>query len=359
MTRLALVVKYHPPSPRISGVIGFVSTLARHLAARCELHVVTSSVPGAPRHEETDGYQVHRVAWPFPVVAGRAVARLDADACLVVSSVYDLRKAAAYFGVLHSMLDRRARRLFLQATIPSGVPPRSLHRVLRRTDRVLCAGEEIAALFRPAFGHRTEVLTPAVDVGRLTASARRDAQDSAFRVGFVNHLNAVKGFDVAARVFERLADELPDAEFVVAGTGDLEDRVPTGLGHRLVHHGWMPEEERVALMSTCDVMYLPFRTGISVLGLSQTVLECLALGVVVVGSDTASIAPAIRDGVDGYVVDDEEAAIARITELVRDPALRAQLGAAAFERVRAEFDVATRADRIVALAHRGSSDEPS
>jgi glycosyltransferase involved in cell wall biosynthesis len=106
---------------------------------------------------------------------------------------------------------------------------------------------------------------------------------------------------------------------------------------RIQFRGYLHERERLALMRSCDVMALPFRTDVSVLGLSQTVLECLALGVVVVGSDTPSIAPALRPGVDGLLVDEEEL-LPALRRLHDDAVTREAMAAAARERA-IDFDV--------------------
>jgi glycosyltransferase involved in cell wall biosynthesis len=91
-------------------------------------------------------------------------------------------------------------------------------------------------------------------------------------------------------------------------------------------------------MRSCDVMALPFRTDVSVLGISQTVLECLALGVVVVGSDTPAIAPALRPGVDGLLVDGGVDLVAALRRLHDDRTELAEMSAAARERAR-DYDV--------------------
>ena len=45
----------------------------------------------------------------------------------------------------------------------------------------------------------------------------------------------------------------------------------------------------------------------------------------------------VRDGVDGFLTDDESESAARLLELVRDPGLAAEMGRAGRERVRERF----------------------
>ncbi len=57
----------------------------------------------------------------------------------------------------------------------------------------------------------------------------------------------------------------------------------------------------------------------------------------VVGGTGGGLPLAVRDGVDGFLTDDEGEAAARLLELVRDPGLAAEMGRAGRERVRERF----------------------
>lgn len=341
---LGLLVKYFPPSRRISGVIGFLAPLARHLGKILDLQIFTSRIPGAPEREATDTYTIHRVGWPFPISAGRAVKSLGPDVVLTVSSMYQRRRAALYFGAAHlaSMASGVPRRsMFYQATNPAAGSDRMYARLLGSYDIVLCASPQMGTDFS-GFSQRLELLLPAVDTRALARVPSATA--TGFRVGFVNHLNRVKGFDLALEIFRRLEQFIPNAEFVIAGLGELEHAVPEVIGsHRIDRYGWLTDEDRLALIRSCDVMVLPFRTGVSVLGLSQTVLECMAMGVVVVGSRTASIAPIIDHGVDGFLVDTPDEAVSAILTVYQNASVMRYTGEAAQQKMREFFDVTERA----------------
>jgi trehalose synthase len=57
----------------------------------------------------------------------------------------------------------------------------------------------------------------------------------------------------------------------------------------------------------------------------------------VIGGTGGGLPLVVRDGVDGFLTDDEGEAAARLLELVRDPGLAAELGRAGRERVRERF----------------------
>lgn len=344
--RVAQIVKYYPPSQRISGVIGFLTALNRYLGSHLDLTVITSAVDGAPARESTDSYRVQRVPWPFPVSAAVALSRLDPVITLYVSSIFDRRAAALYFGGCHAtsrMLGWRGSAIYFQATHLSERESWLFGQLLERMDQVCYSSPDAPADFRSA-GSRFFELLPAVDLKALgepsTNSGRR-------RVGFINHLNPVKGFDRALAMFQQISERLPGCEFVIAGTGVLDHLVPERIGENAVErHGWLPQPERVQVMRSCDALLFPFRTGVSVLGLSQTVIESMALGVVPVGTRTPSIEPLISDSVDGILYEDEGEAVDRLIQVLSDDATLTGMREAARARVASRFDARQRAKEL-------------
>ncbi len=72
-------------------------------------------------------------------------------------------------------------------------------------------------------------------------------------------------------------------------------------------------------------------------GFGLTVTEAMWKGAAVIGGNVGGIRHQIRDGVNGFLVNNVEEAAARIVQLVRDPDLRRRLGAAARRTVRERF----------------------
>lgn len=72
-------------------------------------------------------------------------------------------------------------------------------------------------------------------------------------------------------------------------------------------------------------------------GFGLTVTEAMWKGAAVIGGNVGGIRHQIRDGVNGFLVNNVEEAAARIVQLVRDPDLRRRLGEAARKTVRERF----------------------
>jgi len=79
------------------------------------------------------------------------------------------------------------------------------------------------------------------------------------------------------------------------------------------------------------------------------VTEAMWKGAAVIGGDCGGIRHQIEDGRNGFLVASVEEAAERIVRLVRDPALRRSLGAAARETVRERFLMSRLAEQYLDL----------
>jgi len=86
-------------------------------------------------------------------------------------------------------------------------------------------------------------------------------------------------------------------------------------------------------------------------GVPRGLMEPLAMGLPAVATDVKGNREVIRDGKCGYLVplDDDAALAERLGRLLRDPSLRARMGAAGARRVRERFDERDVINRILAL----------
>ena len=80
-------------------------------------------------------------------------------------------------------------------------------------------------------------------------------------------------------------------------------------------------------------------------GFELTPCEALWKRTPVVGGTGGGLPLIVRDGVDGFLTDDESESAARLLELVRDPGLAAEMGRAGRERVRDRFLVTAALER--------------
>jgi glycosyltransferase involved in cell wall biosynthesis len=141
----------------------------------------------------------------------------------------------------------------------------------------------------------------------------------------VNHL-ARRGRRLGADIFERVRAEVP-LDLVGMGAEELG-----GIGEVL--HADLPR-----FTSRYRFFFNPIRYT----SMPLAVIEAMMAGMPVVGLATTEMATAIDDGVTGYVDTSVSACIARMRELLRDPALARKLGKAARNRALERFHI----DRFV------------
>ena len=138
--------------------------------------------------------------------------------------------------------------------------------------------------------------------------------------------------------------EVPDAHLIIFGEGDL--RAPLekqikqlSLAKRVLLPGF--REDVMSLMKSADLFVMSSVTE----GLGSAVLDAMAMGHAVVGTRAGGIPEAVVPDETGLLVEpaDAKALAAAIVRLLKDAALRKQLGEAGRARVTEHFGV----DRLV------------
>jgi len=281
--------------------------------------------------------------FPLERVAQRAVARLvgryRAVVCglggrLALPGAYAAARRARIPFVLWTSIWAHPRTL---AHALSWIPTRHLYRA---ADAVITYGPHVTRYVerfrsRGAVFEAPQAVDPArfgrqisdaeVEAARRRAAARPDQA----LVLFVGRLVREKGIETLARAW-RQAELGDEAVLALAGDGPV---TPPGTRLGSVEHAELP-----ALYAAADALVLPSirtRTFTEPWGLVTN--EAMHQGTPVITTDAVGAAAGglVRDGRNGLVVkaSDENELAARIRLIVRNPELRAQLGAAAREDV--------------------------
>ncbi len=205
------------------------------------------------------------------------------------------------------------------------------------------------------------VVPNAVDVA-LFAPADREATRRALGLGegpmlsTVGRLNYEKGFDVALEALARIATDYPDARLLVVGKGEEREELESlarrlGVSERADFVGRQPPEMVAKYLAASDAFLFPTRRD-EAFGIVTA--EAMSCGVPVVASRIGAVSE-ILGSLNGEPVgilvrpgsvDELESAVRR---LLRDPALRVSLGAAARARAVGEYSLETMIDRTVAV----------
>jgi glycosyltransferase involved in cell wall biosynthesis len=159
-------------------------------------------------------------------------------------------------------------------------------------------------------------------------------------VGNVGALTSQKGQHDLIEAAALVVREVPDARFVILGEGELREQLEQQIHRKhLERHvmlgGFRPDA--VAMMKDFDVFALSSTHE----GLCTSLIDAMAASKPAVATAVGGVPEVLVDGETGFLVEPHDArAIAeKIVRLLRDPALRARMGAAALARARERFTV--------------------
>lgn len=141
--------------------------------------------------------------------------------------------------------------------------------------------------------------------------------------------------------------QVPNAQFVVAGDGELRNRMETkiarlGLQGVVKLLGW--RSDIPDLLRASDLLLLTSRWE----GLPRVFLESMAAGVPILATRVDGAPEAVADGVNGYLFEpgDTDSMARRVTELLRQPDRLSALKAGSRASWRDEFDIRNMVQRI-------------
>jgi glycosyltransferase involved in cell wall biosynthesis len=193
---------------------------------------------------------------------------------------------------------------------------------------------------------------------RFQAGVAQDAPVVALAARF----QKVKGHEVFQAMARQVALQIPEARFIVAGenvhgqSGDeaykqsilkaaQDDRL---LRDRIIYLGFRDDVERV--FAAADVVVCP--SQFESYGLS--VVEAMASGKPVVSTRRGGPSETIVHGETGFLVDpgDAEGFARHVIELLRNPELKARMGAAARARAVEKFSIAAQTATFTRVADR-------
>lgn len=379
-----LLINYEYP-PLGGGAANATQNLARELARLgAVVRVVTSSFAGLPRFETTtDGVEIVRIP---TVRRQRDRSSIAEMLCFLASSLVMVPLNArrwradvsiAFFGIPSgpsAWLTKALLGIPYVVSLRGGDVPGFqydgiglYHRLAgpvigflwRRARSVVANSEGLADLARRFAPDVAIALVPnGVDADLFSPPAVPRPQDGPPKLLVVGRLVRQKGVDCILRA---MAETPIAATLRVVGDGDARAELEAqaqalGLAARVRFEGWVDRAALPDIYRAADVFVLPSRDE----GMPNVVLEAMAAGLAVVGTDIPGNRDLIVPGDTGLLVpvDDVRALGAALGRLETDPVLRHEMGAAGRRRVVETFSWRSAAARYLALGRPALAREP-
>lgn len=202
---------------------------------------------------------------------------------------------------------------------------------------------------------RIEVVRSGVDTAALSSASpdpelaeRLGIGEDNIVIGTMAPFEREKGYPTFLAVAERLAEEFPEARFILRGKGSLESYIRNYIGSCCldgkvsVVTDPVPAED---ILPMFDIFILcSYREG-----LSTALVSAIAAGVPAVASDTGGI-PEVLAGGAGILARPgvEEDFVSAVRELIKNPRKREELSAKGKKRAE-EFDISKTVERTYAI----------
>ena len=210
---------------------------------------------------------------------------------------------------------------------------------LRHADGALCANREAMEVLKSkGFDKSIRLVYPGIDTGafqRKRHNGDNPEEKREFRIGYVGRMLRQKGLEVLIRAFRMLPG---DTRLILLGSGPylvellkLSDAL--GVRGRLEHRDSVAPEEVPLAMQSVDVLVLPsLSTHTWKEQFGRVLVEGMAAGCVIIGSDSGAIPEVIGDA--GIIVPEgnPDALAEAMTRVREDGTLRESLRKAGYEQ---------------------------
>lgn len=166
----------------------------------------------------------------------------------------------------------------------------------------------------------------------------------------VGRLHWKKGLEYGVHSIRILLDWGYDVNYTIVGNGQEAEKLffeihSLNLHERVTIQTFIPPEEIKSLLEKTDIFLLPSLSE----GISNVVLEAMAMEVPVVSTTAGGMNEVIDDGFDGYLVPPRAPRdmAKRVAEMLNEPSMRQNIGGMGRKKIESKFNIQNQIDRFI------------
>lgn len=336
--------------------------LALEMAKRNEVNVFTTSINSKDSFEEYDGINVHRYGTKFRIEKGNVSPRLftkplsyDADIIHAhfstppgeIAGARCAKKKKVPFVLTYHGDWQESFGGFARRTALSFYNKHLLDKVLSRANVIISPSEYYINESRFLGKYRDKIVVIPNGINVEDFSVSYSKEECREKLGlpldkniilFVGNLIPYKGPDVLVKAMQMIAKEVPDAELVFVGSGEMRNALEKlaekiGIKNHLKFTGFVEESLKPLYYKAADVFCLPSVMSTESFGIVN--LEAMACSVPIVASKLGGIPDVVKDVENGLLVTprDSEALADAIVYLLENEDVREKMGKNGREKV--------------------------
>jgi glycosyltransferase involved in cell wall biosynthesis len=174
---------------------------------------------------------------------------------------------------------------------------------------------------------------------------------------FFGRIEDYKGLEYLIKAEPLITEKEPDVKIIIAGEGNFEKyrKLIKYARNFEIFNRFLSEEKVAGLFQTAKVIILPYTEGTQ----SGIIPIAYAFKKPVVVTDVGSIPEVVDDGKTGFIVPprDEKALADAIIKLLKDDALRKQMGENAYKKMKEELSWDKIAERTIEVYKEAIKDK--
>jgi glycosyltransferase involved in cell wall biosynthesis len=211
--------------------------------------------------------------------------------------------------------------------------------IFKRTDRVICLTQSEAneVIKYGCAAEKVRVIPNAIDIERFAPGIEREGK----LIVWVGRFVIEKGLEYLVKAAEKIAKKMNNTNFLLIGYGPLKGKIEQliherGLSNTIRIIGPLSRNQIASILGKATLFAFPSLRE----GLPLSVLEAMACGTPVVGSDIPGVRSIITNGQNGLLVSprNPEALANAIWILLEDESLRKRLGQNARRTVEEKYN---------------------
>lgn len=206
-----------------------------------------------------------------------------------------------------------------------------------RADRIIVHGTQLKITLADELGIAPEKIhvIPHIAIGQCSCPPVTSDEN---QILFFGRIWPYKGLEYLIRAQPYISQEIPDAKFLICGTGEDVDRYRAMLADpdRFVFHDrWITDDERAEFFQRASVVVLPYVEATQ----SGVVPIAYAHSKPVIATRTGGLPDVVKHGQTGLLVEpqDEVAMAKAVVTVLKDKALQKSMGEAGNRILKSEW----------------------